>query len=490
MNCGVILMSIVKVISSTNAGANLNYLINEKAHNTELTNHRSLKFSGQNVYGDYANKVNARYLADQYWVVRQRAKNSKKKVQVHHLIFSFSQQEFNPTKQNLFQQARQALKLVNDFLHQLLPATAQYLEAVQCDSKGKNLHVHVSCNSVLTNGKVLDTNLISVNSRTVTKNKKQIQHLGIRQQFDNYMAKHFEKLTGREFQPVKENKVNLVNSKAVKIDERGGYIWKEDLKQRILDAFYNTDNFDDFETVLEANNGVKIKHRRTSVGKDEHGKKVYRDAITYSFIGDDGASHLARDFAYTKSGGTRGLGLSFTPQAIQHEFKQRQRNDQQVTQEQTETISEISQQTNAETLQQLHQQQLLQQQINQRLLSEESEDENYGNQSKKSVSVQQYKPNVNATAEFDTRAYDAETQRQESDNKRKRDQIRRQRIKEADQHAEQPSYRQQQEFNKRPSKPKHAHQPANKNRESNRVHQPESEPIIEQHQHNIEGPGF
>lgn len=50
-------MSIVKVISSTNAGANLNYLINEKAHNTELTNHRSLKFSGQNVYGDYANKV-------------------------------------------------------------------------------------------------------------------------------------------------------------------------------------------------------------------------------------------------------------------------------------------------------------------------------------------------------------------------------------------------------------------------------------------------
>ncbi|WP_305066985.1 hypothetical protein, partial [Lactobacillus intestinalis] len=307
---------------------------------------------------------------------------------------------------------------------------------------------------------------------------------------DNYMAKHFKKLTGREFQPVKENKVNLVNSKAVKIDERGGYIWKEDLKQRILDAFYNTDNFDDFETVLEANNGVKIKHRRASVGKDEHGKKVYRDAITYSFIGDDGASHLARDFAYTKSGGTRGLGLSFTPQAIQHEFKQRQRNDQQVTQEQTETISEISQQTNAETLQQLHQQQLLQQQINQRLLSEESEDENYGNQSKKSVSVQQYKPNVNATAEFDTRAYDAETQRQESDNKRKRDQIRRQRIKEADQHAEQPSYRQQQEFNKRPSKPKHAHQPANKNRESNRVHQPESEPIIEQHQHNIEGPGF
>ncbi|MBC8745063.1 relaxase/mobilization nuclease domain-containing protein, partial [Lactobacillus sp. Marseille-P7033] len=260
-------MSIVKVISATNAGANLNYLINEKAHNTELTSHRSLKFSGQNIYGDYANKVNARYLADQFWAVRQRAKNQNKKVQVHHLIFSFSQQEFNPTKENLLQQAQQALKLVNDFLHQLLPSTAQYLEAVQCDSKGKNLHVHVSCNSVLTNGKVLDTNLISANSRTVTKNKKQVHYLGIRNKFDNYMTKNFKKLTGREFKPVKENKINLVNSKAVKIDERGGYIWKEDLKERILDAFNNTNNFEDFEAVLEANNGVKVKHRRASIGK-------------------------------------------------------------------------------------------------------------------------------------------------------------------------------------------------------------------------------
>src|SRR5699024_12580053 len=89
-------------------------------------------------------------------------------------------------------------------------------------------HVHVSCNSVLTNGKVLDTNLISVNSRTVTKNKKLVHYLGIRNNFDNYMTKNFKKLTGCEFKPVKENQVNLVNSKAVKIDERGGYIWKEE----------------------------------------------------------------------------------------------------------------------------------------------------------------------------------------------------------------------------------------------------------------------
>ncbi|MBW3351344.1 relaxase/mobilization nuclease domain-containing protein [Limosilactobacillus reuteri] len=478
-------MSIVKVISATNAGANLNYLINEKAHNTELTSHRSLKFSGQNVYGDYANKVNARYLADQFWAVRQRAKNQNKKVQVHHLIFSFSQQEFNPTKENLLQQARQALKLVNDFLHQLLPSTAQYLEAVQCDSKGKNLHVHVSCNSVLTNGKVLDTNLISVNSRTVTKNKKYVHHLGIRNKFDNYMSKNFKKLTGREFKPVKENKINLVNSKAVKIDERGGYIWKEDLKERILDAFNNTDNLEDFEAVLEANNGVKVKHRRASIGKDEHGKKIYRDAITYTFIGDDFASHSARDFGYTKGGGKRGLGLSFTPQSIQHEFKQRRRKNQQSIQEQTETNPDTSQQTNAEQLQQLHQQQLLQQKINQQLLNhEESEDDIYGNQSKKSVSVQKYKSGTSTTAEFDTSAYDAETKKRQLNNQRQRDQIQRQRSKATKRQHQPASNQPRANIDKYLTKPSKDHQPHSTN--SRQSNQPQ--PVAQQHQSEPSGP--
>lgn len=472
-------MSIVKVISSTNAGANLNYLINEKAHNTELTSHRSLLFNGQNVYGDYANKVNARYLADQYWAVRQRAKNPNKKVQVHHLIFSFSQQEFNPTKQNLLQQARQALKLVNDFLHQLLPSTAQYLEAVQCDSKGKNLHVHVSCNSVLTNGKVLDTNLISVNSRTVTKNKKLVHYLGIRNNFDNYMTKNFKKLTGREFKPVKENQVNLVNSKAVKIDERGGYIWKEDLKERILDAFNNTDNFEDFETVLEANNGVKVKHRQASIGKDEHGKKIYRDAITYTFIGDDFASHSARDFGYAKGGGKRGLGLSFTPQSIQHEFKQRQRKNQQSIQEQTETNPDTSRQTNAEQLQQLRQQQLLQQQINQRFLDEESEDDKYGNQSRKSI--QQY--TSSKEQQFDTSTYDAETKKRKLDNQRQRNQIRRQNRKEANRNTDKSSKKQRSNINQCAKQPKQSRHTAR--------HEPKQpQPIIKQHEHDIGGPRF
>lgn len=446
-------MSIVKVISSTNAGANLNYLINEKAHNTELTSHRSLLFNGQNVYGDYANKVNARYLADQYWAVRQRAKNPNKKVQVHHLIFSFSQQEFNPTKKNLLQQSRQALKLVNDFLRQLLPSTAQYLEAVQCDSKGKNLHVHISCNSVLTNGKVLDTNLISVNSRTVTKNKKQVHHLGIRSQFDNYMTNHFEKLTGREFHPIEENNINIVNSKAAKIDERGGYIWKEDLKERILDAFNNTDNFDDFETVLEANNGVKIKHRRASIGKDEHGKKIYRDAVTYTFTDIFSTPHSARDFAYTKNGAKRGLGLSFTPQAIQHEFERRQERTQQVEQEPIETTPDTLQQTTAEQLQQL-----LQLQINRQLLNnEESESDINGNSTKKSIQSIRFEQYDITQAEQRLREQQ-DKQRKFTNQEYQQDQQNRK----AHQKAERPAEEKSKQRSTKPKQPTRSHQQTNR----------------------------
>ena len=38
------------------------------------------------------------------------------------------------------------------------------------------------------------------------------------------------KTTGKKFFPVVPNKDNLVNSKTVQIDKRGGYVWKEDLK--------------------------------------------------------------------------------------------------------------------------------------------------------------------------------------------------------------------------------------------------------------------
>lgn len=366
-------MSILKVISSGNAGANLKYLIDEKPHDTTLTSHRSLMFDGQNVFSDWNGKVNSRYLADQFWTVRQRAKNPNKKTQAQHLIFSFSNEEFSPNKSTLKRDANQIRHLVKSFMVEHFPKTAQFLIAVQADSQGHNLHAHVAVNSVQTNGKVLNTNLVSVTGKD-----------NIRDAFDQYMMNNFKNVTGSDWQPVVQNTDNLVNSKTVKVDERGGYVWKEDLKSRIVDAFSNVDNLADFKAVLEANNGVHVKERRASIGKDENGTKKYRMAFTYSFTDADGHKRSCRDFAYTKTGAKRGLGLSFTPDALSSAFGQRQSEQQAIDQEDAQTASEASEDVTGATEDTLRRIEL-QQAINQLQDDSEEGEQNNGNQSEQPV---------------------------------------------------------------------------------------------------------
>lgn len=305
-------MSIVKAISSSNALANLRYLIDTPAHDESLTSHRSLRYYGCNVDTDYQHRVNSIYTAMQFRAVREQARNPAKKTQAQHLIFSFSADEFAPIRESLGEQSKQVGQLVAGYIAERLPKDAQYLVAVQCDSKGHNLHAHVVVNSVLLSGKVLDTNLISVTKAD-----------GLRAGFDQYMSEHYTKLTGKEWSPVQPtDKINRVHASAQKIDERGGYVWREDLKGRLIQAMQETDNLQDYLTVLETL-GVTVKTRRASTGKDENGNKIYRQAYTYSMTGDDGKTHASRDFARTKHGGIKGLGQMFTPDAIEDYYHTR-----------------------------------------------------------------------------------------------------------------------------------------------------------------------
>ena len=197
-------MSIVKAISSSNALANLRYLIDTPAHDQSLTSHRSLRYAGCNIDTDYQHQVNSVYTAMQFRAVREQARNPNKKTQAQHLIFSFSSEEFAPTRESLGEMSKQAGQLVNGYISQRLPSDAQYFLAVQCDSKGHNLHCHVVVNSVLLSGKVLNSNLISVTKQD-----------GLRAGFDRYMADHYPKLTGKEWTPVQPtDKTNRVHASA------------------------------------------------------------------------------------------------------------------------------------------------------------------------------------------------------------------------------------------------------------------------------------
>lgn len=411
-------VSILKVISSSNAGANLSYLIDEKAHDVTLTSHRTLAFGGQNVFLDWNNQINSRYLADQFWAVRQRAKNPGKRVQAQHLIFSFSSEEFSPNKATLKQDVNQIRQLVKSFMVEHFPKESQYLIAVQADSHGHNLHAHVTLNSVQTDGKVLNTNLVSVTGKD-----------NIRDAFDKHMMNNFKNVTGSDWKPVTQNTDNLVNAKTVKVDERGGYVWKEDLKSRIIDAFSNVDNLDDFKAVLEANGGVHVKERRASIGKDENGNKKYRVAFTYSFTDADGHNRSSRDFAYTKTGAKRGLGLAFTPDVLSSAFKQRQNEQQVIDQEDVQTVSDDATETN-DTSRRIE----LQQAINQ-LQDEEESEQDHGNQTQQSLWGDEQIDQIQF-AEADTTGAEEQLNNQQArklDGQRQRNQRRRQQRVEAEQ---------------------------------------------------------
>lgn len=295
----VMLMSIVKVTPISNVDRLFNRLINSTC---------LLKFNGSNIETNYIGELDAKYLTFQYQIMREYAKNSKKKLQAHHLIFSFSQDEFDIKQGNLDKQAMQALELVDTFLKSYLPSDAQYLELVRSEAETR-LYVSVVINSVQLNGKVIDTNLYSVNT--------------LRKSFDNYMTENFEKITGKKFVPVVPNKDNLVNSKTVQIDKRGGYVWKEDLKSRILKTANLIDDFADFEKILSKDFGVEVKRRLTTV---DGNIDSLRCAFIYTFVDRQGDKHTVRDYIVSKNGTPRGLGRKFTPIELERIYSEGKRN--------------------------------------------------------------------------------------------------------------------------------------------------------------------
>lgn len=310
-------MSIVRVISSNNSAANLSYILDEKVHNDKLVSHRVLATAGQNVDLDFNNRYNPRYLALQYQALREMTGKQDKSVQCQHLIFSFSKEEFNPTTEEQANLAgQQAVKIVNEFMKARFGKNAQYVAVAQDDADGGNVHVHVSVNSVLMDGRTLNTNLVS------TKARSKVAIPTIREAFDKHMSNVFEPMTGRKFVPVKPSGINKSVNTA-----KSKYSWKLDLINKIKTVIDLCNSFSEFKSSLNSN-GITIKERRRSCGRDENGKKLYRQGWTYSFIDKNGKHQKARDFAYSKNGKMTGLGTNFIPDAIKEHYEQLEQQQQ------------------------------------------------------------------------------------------------------------------------------------------------------------------
>lgn len=343
---------ISKVIKTSSSSNLLRYIEDKHAHNNELTDQRNLLLVSQNL-GTIDGKHDAGYDIAQFNAVQQRAKNKHKKTKAYHLIFSFSDDEFPVTNdaKELQEQAVQASALIYRFLQEQLDKDSQFILGVQRDGKGKKLHVHVALNSVLMNGKVLNTNQI----RLLDRGEEQ----GLRSNLDDFMKDQFEEVTKRSFKPIAQKTDNLVNASEIHIKQReqakkkNAYGWKEHLKNTIYQAFSASDSLEDFKQKLEQNN-VKITERRQRINRDSK-KKQYRKAFTYTYTDDNKKTHKIRDFAINKRGGIRGLGKSFTPQSLEKEFeikndnlkKQRIRQDQSTAKSIRQLATELINRTGA-----------------------------------------------------------------------------------------------------------------------------------------------
>lgn len=313
-------MAILKIISSKSSRNTIKYLLDEQAHNTDLTSERALKIDSQNVDLNFnANKnLFTMYVYNQFSAVREIAKKQDKKEQARHLIFSFSDDEFNLTKDNLKEKSEQALTLCSDFLRKKLPDQAQFLTVAQADGSGHKLHVHAVVNSVMLDKKNVDTNLYN----TISNRK----YRSILDDFQNYMSTNFEKVTGKKYEVnFDTSHKELKNSSFERIKERGGYVWKDDLKNRIRQAKLYSNDLASFEKNL-AQTGVNVTKRRASVGKDETGKKIYRNAYTFSFVDQEQKQRKIRDISRTKSGALKGLGEDYTPLSLERSFKTKHRD--------------------------------------------------------------------------------------------------------------------------------------------------------------------
>ena len=90
-------MTIAKDIPTNNSHATISYILDSTPHNTKLVHDRNLVVDFHNLKRDYNNEINGLYIDSQFYGVRKASGRSNKRVQAHHLIFSFSDQDFQVT---------------------------------------------------------------------------------------------------------------------------------------------------------------------------------------------------------------------------------------------------------------------------------------------------------------------------------------------------------------------------------------------------------
>ena len=171
--------------------------------------------------------------------------SGKNKNQVRRIVASYSEKELDPHGED---SAYLALEIAQEFVEEAYPNRKAAI-FVQNDGKGEKLHVHI-----------LVSNVDSIEHKGCTDEQTNFRY--VENHFDRVAGRHITLENGKKTKDKftqAERALEEENEEAAENGGAAGYIWKDDLRERIRIAMENATSEDDFLEALE-DEGVKARY--------------------------------------------------------------------------------------------------------------------------------------------------------------------------------------------------------------------------------------
>lgn len=170
--------------------------------------------------------------------------SGKNKNQIRRIIASFSTEELDPDNMDC---AYTALEIAQEFVKEAYPNRKAAI-FIQNDGKGGKLHTHI-----------LVCNVDSVEYKGCTDEQTRFDY--VKPNFNRVAGRHITLDKGKKAKEKltqNERRLREENEEAAEIGGATAYIWKDDLRERILIAMENADSEYGFQDALEKE-GVKAR---------------------------------------------------------------------------------------------------------------------------------------------------------------------------------------------------------------------------------------
>lgn len=294
-------MSVTKITKSHNSGGLLRYVLDDKPHNGAES--RYVLASARN-----CTISNAR---SDFKAIRDRF-NKSDNIQAYSIVISWGKNELDPDNYNDIETANE---VANRVAVEVFGEDRQVVIVLATDGAGGNLHAHVVGNSIdMKSGKSMrgyktgHHHLMTVTDRI--------------QQEMNVLNTNLERTELTDKQTIKE----------IKARDKGTYIWKDDLKDRIYNCMYSptVTSYETFKQELLEKYNVEVTERK-SKRKEAHNGYI----LTYRYKDKNNKERKARETSLGSVVGLKGLDNAIKQKLQMEQQRQaeliRQRQQQQRT---------------------------------------------------------------------------------------------------------------------------------------------------------------